>query len=297
MRSTWHIAAVVAAVLAAVVGVAVAVVALTGGRARVAGPEPPATVTAPATTPSAAPSRSAVPTGAPATSRPGSSAAPTTGPATPAVPRGLLGKDVEVLPTTRPVVALTFDAGSNADGLPAILRTLAAERVTGTFFLTGDFATRHPESVRALVAAAGHRLGNHSATHPYFTKLSDDAIRAELAGGQRRILSAGGTDPRPLFRFPYGDRNARTIATVNAAGYVAVRWTVDTLGWKGTSGGITAQTVVDRTVAGARPGEIVLMHVGSHPDDRSTLDADALPAVITQLRAKGYGFTTLEALR
>jgi peptidoglycan/xylan/chitin deacetylase (PgdA/CDA1 family) len=36
------------------------------------------------------------------------------------------------------------------------------------------------------------------------------------------------------------------------------------------------------------------MHVGAHPEDHSTLDADALPQIISGLRAKGYGFVTLE---
>jgi hypothetical protein len=40
----------------------------------------------------------------------------------------------------------------------------------------------------------------------------------------------------------------------------------------------------------------VLLHAGSHPDDGSTLDADALPEVIAQLRAAGYGFVTLDVL-
>jgi peptidoglycan/xylan/chitin deacetylase (PgdA/CDA1 family) len=126
--------------------------------------------------------------------------------------------------------------------------------------------------------------------------LSDAAIRTELVQGRQQLIAAGATDPAPLFRFPYGDRNARTIAAVNAAGYVAVRWTVDTLGWKGTSAGITVRQVVDRSLANARAGEIILMHVGSHPDDHSTLDAQALPAVITGLRTAGYRFVTLDAL-
>ena len=75
--------------------------------------------------------------------------------------------------------------------------------------------------------------------------------------------------------------------------YVAVRWTVDTLGWKGTSGGMTADKVVERVVATASSGEIVLMHVGSHPTDGSTLDADALPTIISELRQRGYGFVTI----
>jgi peptidoglycan/xylan/chitin deacetylase (PgdA/CDA1 family) len=212
------------------------------------------------------------------------------------VPASLLGEDIESSPTTARVVALTFDAGANADGLPAILATLDSEKVSATFFLTGAFATRYPASVQAIVAR-GHRLGNHTATHPHLPALSDAEIVSQLTQAETQIHMVAGTDARPMFRFPFGDRNAHVIAVVNDAGYVAVRWTVDTLGWKGTTlGGITAQIVVDRVVAAARPGEIVLMHVGSNPDDHTTLDADALPAVIARLRALGYAFVTLDYL-
>ncbi len=49
-------------------------------------------------------------------------------------------------------------------------------------------------------------------------------------------------------------------------------------------------------LAAARPGEIVLMHVGSNPDDHTAFDADALPRVISGLRAQGYSFVALDAL-
>ena len=38
------------------------------------------------------------------------------------------------------------------------------------------------------------------------------------------------------------------------------------------------------------------MHVGSNPNDGTTLDADALPCIIEGLRSRGYGFVTVEAL-
>jgi hypothetical protein len=38
------------------------------------------------------------------------------------------------------------------------------------------------------------------------------------------------------------------------------------------------------------------MHIGSNPEDGSTLDADALPEMIDRIRAAGYGFTTLDAV-
>jgi peptidoglycan-N-acetylglucosamine deacetylase len=83
-------------------------------------------------------------------------------------PESLRGQDVTVIPGAGRVVALTFDAGANAAGLPRILSTLSAKGVTGTFFLTGNWAVNNPQGV-AQIAAAGHRVANHSMTHPGFT--------------------------------------------------------------------------------------------------------------------------------
>jgi peptidoglycan/xylan/chitin deacetylase (PgdA/CDA1 family) len=204
------------------------------------------------------------------------------------------GQDLTVIPGAGRVVALTFDAGANAAGLTKILAALSARGVAGTFFLTGNWASANPSGVKQI-AEAGHRIANHSMTHPGFTALSDAQIAQEVLGAEQAILSDG-ADPRPFFRFPFGERNAHTIAAVNDLGYAAVRWTVDTLGWKGTSGGISAQIVADRALGSLQPGEIVLMHIGSNPDDGSTLDADSLPQVIDRIRAAGYGFTTLDTL-
>jgi len=135
-------------------------------------------------------------------------------------------------------------------------------------------------------------------SHPYFIKdkLTDAQMRDQVLGAASQITSVTGADPWPWFRFPYGDYNARAISVVNGTGFVPIGWTVDTLGWKGTSGGINAQTVLNRVLGSLRPGEIVLMHCGSHPSDHSTLDANALPAVIQNLQARGYSFVTIDAL-
>ncbi|WP_208983509.1 hypothetical protein [Geodermatophilus obscurus] len=59
---------------------------------------------------------------------------------------------------------------------------------------------------------------------------------------------------------------------------------------------MSAQQVADRAMNALRPGEIVLMHLGSHPEDGTTLDADALPDMIERMRAADYTFVTLDAL-
>jgi peptidoglycan/xylan/chitin deacetylase (PgdA/CDA1 family) len=216
--------------------------------------------------------------------------------AAPAAPASrLLGTDWTRIPTSAKVVALTFDAGANAAGLPSIESTLRAKGVRATFFLTGSWARDFPAQAN-VIAGDGYLVGNHSMSHPYFTKLTDAQVTAQVQGAQQAILRANGADSRPLFRFPYGDVNSRVLADVNRLGYVAVRWTVDSLGWEGTSGGQSVQAVTSRALAAAQPGEIVLMHLGSNPSDGTTLDAAALPAIIDGLRARGYGFVTLDAL-
>ena len=273
--------------------VAALALALASCRGPVASP-PTVSPTTPAPTATTAPS-SGPPLASPTRPAPSSTSKLPTTPAPP-VPRSLLGKDVERIPTVQRVVSLTFDAGANADAVDSILATLAQQHITATFFLTGDFVADFPDAA-GRIAAAGHRIGNHSVNHPHFTSLSDADIRAQLSAAAATIHGTAGANPAPLFRFPYGDRDARTIAVVNAAGYVPIRWTVDSLGWQGTMNGSRgAAFVTQRVVAAATAGEIVLMHVGSNPDDHSMLDAQALPDIIAALRAQGYGFASLDAL-
>jgi peptidoglycan/xylan/chitin deacetylase (PgdA/CDA1 family) len=230
---------------------------------------------------------------APSPSVSGGPTTPAPAPAPTGVPEALAGRIVTTLPTSAPVVALTFDGGASDAGVPSILATLSQQGVRATFFVTGDFARRYPARVQAM-AAAGHLVGNHSDTHPDFTTLSPAVQVDELARAGSAIAALTGTDPAPWFRFPFGASDPGGIETVNGQGYAAIGWTVDTLGWKGSSGGQSADTVVARVVAGARPGEIVLLHVGANPEDGTTLDADALPTVIARLRAVGYGLVGLD---
>jgi peptidoglycan/xylan/chitin deacetylase (PgdA/CDA1 family) len=208
------------------------------------------------------------------------------------VPASLVGGEWSSLPTTRKVVALSFDAGANADGVAKIMATLRGSGVAATFFLTGQWVERFPQQTAEI--GTRYPIGNHTYSYPHLPALtSDTQVRDQILQAQGRIRAATAQDARPLFRFPYGDRDARTISIANSLGYGSIRWTVDTLGWKGTSGGQTTRTVVGRVLATLRPGQIVLMHVGSHPADHSTLDADALPTLIAELRERGYGFTTI----
>ncbi len=213
----------------------------------------------------------------------------------PAPPASRLGVDWTGIPATSRVVALTFDAGANAAGLASIRATLASRNVPATMFLTGSWVRSYPALANQVVVD-GFMVGNHSNTHPYLTQKTDAQVAAEVTTAETTIFRAAGATGKPAFRFPYGDVNSRVLADVNRLGYVSVRWTVDSLGWQGTSGGMSTAKVVSRVLAALRPGAIVLMHLGSNPQDGTTLDAAALPTIIDRIRAQGYQFVTLQGL-
>ncbi|MGN6565701.1 MAG: polysaccharide deacetylase family protein [Thermomicrobiales bacterium] len=198
------------------------------------------------------------------------------------------------LDTQQPLIALTFDAGADRGFTSQILDILAANGITATFGITGVWAQANPDLVRRI-GAAGHQVINHTLDHRSFTGVSDglgglspDARVAELEQADAIIAPLLGHTTRPWFRPPYGDYDAAALAQVAAAGYgYNVLWTIDTLGWQGAS----TSAIVDRVMQGAGPGAIVLMHVGA-----ASRDTAALQPMIDDLRARGYGCTTVAAV-
>jgi peptidoglycan/xylan/chitin deacetylase (PgdA/CDA1 family) len=196
--------------------------------------------------------------------------------------------------TTDKLVALTFDAGSDLGNAWRILDLLKAEGIKATFGATGAWVDAHPLAARRIVAE-GHEMINHTYDHTSFTGFSTGAApltfaqrAAEIERTWATMDATAGPAFTRWFRPPYGDRDASVDRDVSALGYGReLMWTVDSLGWKG----IAPSQVVSRVVGAATPGEIVLMHVGA-----ASTDYAALPAVISQLRALGYGFATADGV-
>ena len=210
-----------------------------------------------------------------------------------ALPPAIVAGELVRLQTRQRVVALTFDGGGNADAAQSVLAILKRERVPGTFFLTGHFVQTYPLLSRAI--GRRYPVANHTVDHLDLRRLPTPAAIREITRAEWMIRHVTGRDPRPLFRFPYGARDTRTLGIVRRLGYASVRWTVDTSGWMGLrlqSVAGAQRRVLDHLV----PGEIVLMHLGA-ARDRSTIDSRALPGVIRAVRARGYRFVTLQGIR
>ncbi|MEJ6527702.1 LysM peptidoglycan-binding domain-containing protein [Exiguobacterium sp. USCH10] len=197
-------------------------------------------------------------------------------------------KFVTSVNTTSKVVALTFDDGADGANTNKILDILAKNNVKATFFLTGSGANNHPQYIKNI-AAKGHQLGNHSYTHPDFTKLTATQMKPELDRTEALIKSLTGKTTKPIFRAPFGAVNSTVLNGVGAAGYgYTIQWNIDTIDWKG----LTASQINTKVQTNINPGSIVLMHTGAGAPGTPL----ALPTMISQLKAKGYQFVTVSQL-
>ncbi len=178
-----------------------------------------------------------------------------------------------------PMVALSFDAGSDVGYTSLILDVLKANGITASFGMTGAWANQNPAMLRRILSE-GHHLINHSYNHPDFRSLTTAARWDQLDRTEAAVTAITGLGMKPYFRPPYGGHNAAVNADLAARGhYYNVMWTVDSLGWMGLS----ASEIISRCLSRAAPGAIFLYHVGIQSQD-----GPALQAMIDGFRSRGY---------
>jgi peptidoglycan/xylan/chitin deacetylase (PgdA/CDA1 family) len=202
---------------------------------------------------------------------------------------GKLG-EVDRGPRGKNEIALTFDAGAEAECFDDLITALANAHASSTFFITGRFVNDHADCT-AEITKHGHEVGNHTWSHLDLTQQSDDVVRDEILRTERAIVRVSGQSPRPRFRAPYGLRDERVLKIASNLGYKSIYWTFDSL--DGVEPAKSPQFLIDRITSRSDAeldGAIILLHVGV----RST--ADALPAIIANLQGRGFHLVTISTL-
>jgi peptidoglycan/xylan/chitin deacetylase (PgdA/CDA1 family) len=241
--------------------------------------------------------------GAPA----GSTAAAGPGP-----PSGVAGAESDGVvlhgPARRARIALTFDsnmtdtmlrrlASGEVDSYAnaAVLDELEASRTPATFFLSGKWIERYPELSRRIAADPDAELASHSYAHLGFTDhcydlgvLPREQMAADVEHSFAVLASLGGHQTR-FFRFPGGCYDPSAVAAIAPTGATPVQY--DVVG----DDAFTTQTapIVRSVLSRAHDGAIVVLHITKANAPRT---ADALPIIISGLRARGFDLVTLSAL-
>ena len=182
--------------------------------------------------------------------------------------------------------ALSFDAAWGNEDTQELLTILDQYDVKATFFMTGQWISKYPDDVKAILDA-GHDLGNHSNSHPNMSDLSTAEMKEEIMTTHEKVKELTGYE-MTLFRPPYGDYNDAVVNAVKECGYYCIQWDVDSLDWKNYGVDPLIQTVCNHK--NLKNGSIVLMHNGGK------YTADALESVITGLQSQGYELVPISQL-
>ena len=195
---------------------------------------------------------------------------------------------IRKIPTSRPVVCLTYDDGPCPPYTNELLEVCKRFDARATFFATGQNLARHPELGKAIVDE-GHELGNHSFSHTRLAWRRPSFLWQELTTTDSWIARCGGS-PTPLFRPPYGSRSLWLAAWLWRHGRRAVLW--DVAPQPGDFRLPPASQIAETILAAVCPGSIVLLHDGG--GDRSRTVAASV-TILETLSARGYQFATVSA--
>lgn len=220
------------------------------------------------------------------------------------------------LPAGSKLVALTFDLCEQPDEIAGyqggIVDFLRDNDVRATFFTGGKWLLTHRARAQQLMADPRFELGNHTFEHRDLRILAGAALHDEVARTQMAYetvragldeafaphctVPGGGTlearavpQRLALFRFPFGACDAKSLAAVGELGLTAIQWDVSA---GDPTPAQSARQMIAGVVAAVRPGSIVLFHANG----RGWHTEEALPAIVAQLKAKGFQFVTVSEL-
>jgi peptidoglycan/xylan/chitin deacetylase (PgdA/CDA1 family) len=201
-----------------------------------------------------------------------------------------------IAPARPEQIALTFDDGPNPRWTPMLLEILARHNARATFFLLGKYAVLQKPLVRRM-QAAGHRIANHSWSHPNFAFTGNRQTHAELTRTQQELESILG-EPACFFRPPFGARRPYTLRCARSLGLTPVLWNAMAADWKATTVDQVAPrlaALIERNHARGVASNVVLHDGGQHSLD---VDRSASVAAVEALLARFNAtrrFVTLDA--
>ncbi len=189
-------------------------------------------------------------------------------------------------------VYLTFDDGPCAY-TSQLLDVLAKYNFKATFFVVNTGNT----GIISRIAAEGHAVGLHSATHNY-KKIyaSEEAYFADLEAIQSTVVAQTGKRTN-LIRFPGGSSNmvssfnpgimSRLAVAVTEKGYRYFDWNVDS---RDAGGASSSSEVANNVISGIskRSVSVVLQH------DIKKFSVNAVEQIIQWGLANGYTFKALD---
>ncbi len=191
--------------------------------------------------------------------------------------------------TEERVVALTFDDGPDPEYTERFLEVLDGS--PATFFVLGENVRRWPEVARGALAA-GCELGCHGETHHGLAAMPPRATVRALQRAHSSIAQLAGRPPR-YYRPAYGYFNLAAWLAAPRLGLRRTLWSTWARDWEPSA---TPDSIAARTLSGAKPGAILLLHDSDGSPGAPGRTLRALPGILAGLRERDLKPLTLSEL-
>lgn len=183
-------------------------------------------------------------------------------------------------------VALTFNISWGEEKVHDILRQLKQNNVQATFFVSGEWAERHPDIIEKI-SEADHELGMLGYRYKSYLEQDIEQVHKDLLRAKEVFRKLGYKDIK-LVRAPSGKLNKEIIELAEKLGLQVVHWRVNPNDWKNPGTDKIVNTVMKETTN----GDIILLHAS----DSVKQTAEALKTILPGLKSKGFSLVTVTEL-
>lgn len=180
---------------------------------------------------------------------------------------------------------LTFDEGYENGYTGKILDILLKHKVPAAFFVTGPYLKKEKDLIMRMTNE-GHIVGNHTVNHPSMPEISEEKMIEEVKNLETEYMNLSGKQMK-FFRPPMGEYSEKTLDVTKKLGYTNVFWSFAYKDWEVNNQKGTGYAY-NQIMEGVHDGAVLLLHAVSRDN------AEILDKVITDLKAQGYTFKSLE---
>ncbi|MFQ3546464.1 polysaccharide deacetylase family protein [Halobacillus rhizosphaerae] len=185
-----------------------------------------------------------------------------------------------------PYVALTFDISWGSEKVYDILKKLKAYDAHATFFVSGEWAERHPEILEAI-QKGNHEVGMLGYRYESYLEQKPAEVDADLRHAKEAFDKLGYENIKWI-RPPHGHFDKTVLNQIEKEGLQTVQWSINPRDWENPG----TNKIINQVLEKSSKGDIILLHAS----DSVKQTSNALDVIIPGLKQKGLKFVSITEL-